>query len=215
MFFLLMALTVLGVIVSVWPENLWLWQGSLILASTILLIDLLRLYGFKKFHIERQAPGKISLGLWHDIHLILHYEAGHFSAKKIHLKVFDHYPVNCEYRYLPRQVTLMSEQKVTIDYQIKALKRGNEIFSGVQCLLASPWGFWLRNYRAKTISTTMVYPNFAAISQYALLATENRLSQLGIRKIRRRGEGMDFNQLREYREGDSLRQIDWKATSRL
>jgi len=61
----------------------------------------------------------------------------------------------------------------------------------------------------------MVYPNFAAISQYALLATENRLSQLGIRKIRRRGEGMDFNQLREYREGDSLRQIDWKATSRL
>lgn len=61
----------------------------------------------------------------------------------------------------------------------------------------------------------MVYPNFAAISQYALLATQNHLSQLGIRKIRRRGEGMDFNQLREYREGDSLRQIDWKATSRL
>ncbi|MBT0875970.1 DUF58 domain-containing protein, partial [Campylobacter coli] len=31
---------------------------------------------------------------------------------------------------------------------------------------------------------------------------------------RRRGEGTDFHQMREYRVGDSLRQIDWKATSR-
>lgn len=60
----------------------------------------------------------------------------------------------------------------------------------------------------------MVYPNFAAISHYALLATQNHLSQLGIRKIRRRGEGMDFNQLREFRDGDSIKKIDWKATAR-
>jgi uncharacterized protein (DUF58 family) len=32
---------------------------------------------------------------------------------------------------------------------------------------------------------------------------------------RRRGSGSDFRQLREYREGDAQRQIDWKATSRL
>jgi uncharacterized protein (DUF58 family) len=48
----------------------------------------------------------------------------------------------------------------------------------------------------------------------ALLATDNKLSQLGIMKKRRRGEGQDFHQLREYRDGDSMRQIDWKATSR-
>jgi uncharacterized protein (DUF58 family) len=215
LFILLIVLSLLGMIASLWPETLWLWHISLIVTGIIVGIDLLRLYAMKAFHIERHAPGKMSLGLWHDIQLTLHYEAGSLSANKLTLKVYDYYPVNCEYRYLPRQVTLQSQQNVTIDYQIKALKRGNETFSGVQCLIASPWGFWLRNYHAKTISTTMVYPNFAAISQYALLATENRLSQLGIRKIRRRGEGMDFNQLREYREGDSLRQIDWKATARL
>jgi uncharacterized protein (DUF58 family) len=60
-----------------------------------------------------------------------------------------------------------------------------------------------------------VYPNFAALSGYALLATDHRLSDVGILQRRRRGEGMDFDQLRAYREGDSLRKIDWKATQRL
>ena len=46
------------------------------------------------------------------------------------------------------------------------------------------------------------------------LAVDNRLSQIGVRRRQRRGEGQDFHQLREYRAGDSLRQIDWKATSR-
>ena len=60
-----------------------------------------------------------------------------------------------------------------------------------------------------------MFPNFAAISGYALLATDNRLSQIGVLQRRRRGEGMDFHQLREYREGDSQRQVDWNATSRM
>ncbi|MCY1418030.1 hypothetical protein D9M71_335760 [compost metagenome] len=38
--------------------------------------------------------------------------------------------------------------------------------------------------------------------------------QLGVRQQPRRGQGLEFHQLREFREGDSLRQIDWKATAR-
>ena len=60
-----------------------------------------------------------------------------------------------------------------------------------------------------------VYPNFAAVAKYALLATDQRLSQLGVLKKRRRGEGLEFHQLREYRVGDASRQVDWKATSRM
>ncbi len=215
LFILLVMLSFMGVLVSIWNDYLWLWNTSLLLSSMIVTIDLFRLYGIKRFQIKRQSPGKMSLGLWHDIELTLHYESGYFSAHQIQVKVFDLFPVNCEFRSLPRQVTLKSNEWVTLKYQLKPLKRGNELFLGVQCLINSPWHFWLRNHYVNEQASAMVYPNFAAISQYALLATENRLSQLGIRKIRRRGEGMDFNQLREYREGDSLRQIDWKATSRM
>ena len=215
LFILLALISLIGVLVSIWPEFLWLWNSSVILGSLLVMIDFFRLYGMEKFQIERESPGKMSLGLWHDIKLTLHYKSGAFSAEELSLKVFDWYPVNCEYRHLPQKLLLKSGEWATMDYQIKPLKRGNEQFLGVQCLIDSPWRFWVRNYYVDETSSVMVYPNFAAISQYALLATENHLSQLGIRKIRRRGEGLDFNQLREYREGDSLRQIDWKATSRL
>ena len=67
---------------------------------------------------------------------------------------------------------------------------------------------------APLADTVRVYPDFRAVSQYTLLATDNQLSQLGVKHRLRRGEGNDFHQLREYRAGDALRQIDWKATSR-
>ena len=57
-------------------------------------------------------------------------------------------------------------------------------------------------------------PNFRALAKYTLLATDNRLSQIGVLQVRKRGEGMEFHQLREYRQGDAQRAIDWKATAR-
>jgi uncharacterized protein (DUF58 family) len=59
-----------------------------------------------------------------------------------------------------------------------------------------------------------VYPDFARLYGGQLLAVDNWLSQIGVRLRQRRGLGMEFNQLREFREGDSLRQMDWKATAR-
>ncbi|MDX2506158.1 MAG: DUF58 domain-containing protein [Gammaproteobacteria bacterium] len=215
LFILFAILSLMGVLLSIWSELQWLWPVMMLCSAVIVLWDLLRLYGLKTFCFEREAPGKMSVGLWHSIKLTLHYEAGRSSAQLLRVKVFDLYPVNCELGDLPQQLIIKSGQWVTLEYKLKPLKRGNEKFLGVQCLIDSPWRFWQRNMHTDTLSSVMVYPNFAAISQYALLATENHLSQLGIRKIRRRGEGMDFNQLREYREGDALRQIDWKATARL
>ena len=61
---------------------------------------------------------------------------------------------------------------------------------------------------------TRVYPDFARLYGGQLLAVDNWLSQLGVRQHQRRGLGLEFHQLREFREGDSLRQIDWKATAR-
>ncbi|MCU7881809.1 MAG: DUF58 domain-containing protein [Candidatus Thiodiazotropha sp. (ex Lucinoma aequizonata)] len=59
-----------------------------------------------------------------------------------------------------------------------------------------------------------MFLNFREIARYALLATDNHLSQMGVRRCQRRGEASDFHQLREYRTGDAMRQIDWKASSR-
>jgi uncharacterized protein (DUF58 family) len=60
-----------------------------------------------------------------------------------------------------------------------------------------------------------VYPDFAQIARYAWLAGDRRLQEIGIKTFQQRGEGTDFKQLSEYRYGDSVRHIDWKATQRL
>ncbi|OGA08383.1 MAG: hypothetical protein A2W68_14375, partial [Betaproteobacteria bacterium RIFCSPLOWO2_02_64_14] len=77
-----------------------------------------------------------------------------------------------------------------------------------------PLGLWERRLYLGQESVTRIYPNFAALTKYALFATDHRLSQIGVLQRRRRGEGVEFHQLREYREGDAQRQIDWKATAR-
>ncbi|HEU4921435.1 MAG TPA: DUF58 domain-containing protein [Burkholderiales bacterium] len=80
--------------------------------------------------------------------------------------------------------------------------------------LHSPLGLWWVKKYSGNASRVRVYPDFRALAKYTLLATDNRLSQIGVLQVRRRGEGTEFHQLREYRQGDSQRAIDWKATSR-
>src|SRR6185437_14975079 len=63
-------------------------------------------------------------------------------------------------------------------------------------------------------STVRVYPNFAALVELAGLSVELASRSVGARLQRRRGEGTEFQELRDYRVGDSLRKIDWKATAR-
>jgi uncharacterized protein (DUF58 family) len=60
-----------------------------------------------------------------------------------------------------------------------------------------------------------VYPDFAQIARYAWLAGDRRLQEIGIKTYQQRGEGTDFKQLAEYRYGDAVRHIDWKASLRL
>jgi uncharacterized protein (DUF58 family) len=59
-----------------------------------------------------------------------------------------------------------------------------------------------------------VYPNFAAVAGYAWLAGDKRLAQIGIKTYAQRGLGTDFRQLSDYKRGDAIRHIDWKATLR-
>jgi uncharacterized protein (DUF58 family) len=99
-------------------------------------------------------------------------------------------------------------------YSVRPVQRGELGFGLVETRLTSRAGLWHVRRWIGEPGATRVYPNFAALTRFALLATDNRLSQIGVLQRRRRGEGLDFHQLREYREGDAQRQIDWKATSR-
>ena len=136
------------------------------------------------------------------------------AACGVRLELHDHHPASFEAEGLPRAACARARAWTEIAYQVRPVARGEAHFGAAELRLFSPLGLWQVNAAPATQPQVRVYPNFRALAKYTLLATDNRLSQIGVLQVRRRGEGMEFHQLREYRQGDAQRAIDWKATSR-
>lgn len=160
--------------------------------------------------IERRMAQIWPVGVEQTIHLRLSGARGNVRGL-----LHDHHPEAFNAETLPLAFAVKAGQWAELNYRLQANERGEHHFGRIQLRLASPFGLWQKQLEAGQTATVRVFPNFARITQYALLATDNRLSQLGVLRRRRRGEGSDFEQLREYRRDDSPRHIDWKATARL
>ena len=93
--------------------------------------------------------------------------------------------------------------------------RGDITFAPAQVRARSGWGLCELNARIGTAEVRRVYPDFSQIARYAWLAGDRRLQEIGIKTYPMRGQGTDFKQLSDYRTGDSVRYIDWRATARL
>ena len=89
--------------------------------------------------------------------------------------------------------------------------RGQAI-SSVGCPPAQSAGRWRSRRPLSVVSETRVYPT-SLNCRRRTQAIDLWLNRLGVRQQPRR-LGLEFHQLREFREGDTLRQIDWKATAR-
>ncbi len=201
---------VLAAIVAITPSLLIYWQVVGIILLLLALIDARNAWKLPDIKIKRQVANSLSLGVWAEVALNLSNSTNRF----ISLEIFDDYPTICELQGQPQSIILPPLATLKIQYRICPQQRGATKFSGVHLLHLSPWRIWKRYHYIKLKTQIRVYPNFATMTKYALFAAENRLGQLGIRQIQRRGEGLEFHQLREYRTGDMLRQLDWNATSR-
>jgi uncharacterized protein (DUF58 family) len=201
----------IALLASVFPalNTLWYLVGIVLILAG--MVDALNIFKAHGLEIKRKLPGSLALGTNQMVHLAVSNTGKHPQ----HIEVFDHYPSQVKAEGLPIKLGIAPNEQITVEYQLRAIERGKLYFPCVQLNLYSPWRLWKRNAYLPVESYIHSYPDFAAVSHYALLATDNKLSQMGIIKKRRRGEGQDFHQLREYRIGDTLRQIDWKATSRM
>lgn len=193
------------------PDTLHSIAWGLLLALLLLaLLDAVRLRRRPGVQIQRQMPGSLALGRWGEVRLTL----AHDYSRPITVKVFDHVPDGLSMENLPQSIELRPGERSELGYRLRPLRRGHFTFSRCEIHLPSPIGLWSARQFAEVSDATRVYPDFAHLYGAQLLGVDNWLSQLGVRQRQRRGLGLEFHQLREFREGDSLRQIDWKATAR-
>ncbi len=187
-----------------------LWWGLLCALFLLGLVDSLWLRRLPSPFLERSLPGNLALGRWSDVRLTLHHGYG----RSLEIDVFDQVPAAMEFEPLPQRVALHPGERTDFGYRVRPLKRGHFHFPACEIQLPSPLGLWRHKRVLDLPGEARVYPDFARLYGAQLKAVDDWLSQLGVRQRPRRGLGLEFHQLREFRDGDTLRQIDWKATAR-
>lgn len=186
----------------------------------LLIVDLLSLLLAPKISLSRKTPKSLALNRYSTISVLVRLvppkraRLDKLPALRFTYELFDHLPVWCSFRSLPMRFESGHERDIKLAYQVRANRRGLLAISTISAKTISVLGLWGYIRTIPLHSELKVFPDFSSIQDYILMAMENRTSELGIKTKQKRGQGTAFHQLREFREGDSLRQIDWKATAK-
>jgi len=175
------------------------------------LTDLILLFRVKRgLSGRRISADKLSNGDENEISIYL----DNFYTFKTVLRVFDEIPHQFQRRDLEFNLSLDAGESKLIKYYLRPVKRGEYSFGAVNVLLSSPLRLFSRRFRFSADKLVTVYPSYIQMRKYELMAISHRLTDTGIKKIRRIGHNQEFEMIKEYVAGDDFRTVNWKATAR-
>lgn len=204
------AWALLGVLTGHWDALVPVWQGAGLALLAAAGADAIVSRTRPRIRIERELAGVWPVGAWNKVTLKLHNE----GAAPVAFDVFDDYPSAWTMEGLGHSARVAPGAFIALTYRLLPDQRGRHAFGQPYLRINSPLTLWKRTCRIGPASAVKVFPDFSQLLGHTLSATDRRAPAAGAIRRRRRGEGTDFMQLREYRNGDSMRSIDWKATAR-
>ena len=183
----------------------------LLLLAIAVVIDALLIYS-KKNGIEanRIVADRFSIG---DANKVTIRMANQYGFP-IRTSIIDELPVQFQERKWIRKVVIARNEEYSLDYFLKPATRGEYVFNDINIYVHAPLQLVKRRYTFPGRQMVKVYPSYMQMRRYQLLAVSNRLQEAGVKKIRRIGHSMEFEQIKEYVRGDDYRTINWKATAR-
>lgn len=203
-------LVVVFVAAYFWMPLLWVGRlGALALAVAV-VADGLLLWGRGGVRARRDVPDKLSMGDPNEIDVALQND----YPFAVEARVLDEVPVQFQERGAGRTLRLGARGEARLVYTLRPTERGAYDFGLLNVYAATPLGLVLRRFRAAEGGEATVYPSILQMQRYAFLATTNRLEEVGVKRVRRLGHTMEFDQIRPYVPGDDRRSVNWKATAR-
>jgi uncharacterized protein (DUF58 family) len=148
-----------------------------------------------------------------DVNLII-LEVENRYAFSVHLSIIDELPPQFQKRDFELSTSLNKGEAKQFQFELRPVERGEYHFGILNSFVTSGLGLAERHYKLHEGFQMDCYPSFIKLRQYELMAISNRLSELGVKKIRRIGQSSEFEQIKEYVLGDDIRTINWKATAR-
>ena len=185
------------------------WFIILVL-STFLGLDILLLYLSKGIEASRKTPEKLSNGDLNPIQITI---KNHYTFP-VSVKIIDEIPFQFQIRDFKIIKTIPASTQKEIGYDLRPTERGEYSFGNLNIYVSSPLKLISRRFTFDKDQMVPTYPSYIQLKKYDLLAFSNNLHQYGIKKIRRIGHTMEFEQIKEYVQGDDLRTLNWKATAK-
>ena len=207
---LLILWTLLGLAGSMWLPAVpwWGWMGSILAAVS--LFDALVVFALRAPKAERGLPGRMAVGIESEVALRIINP----TKRYLYVSVFDGIPARSDCEAFPWKGWVRGKGYLDLNYPITLHERGEIGFGKTHLLMTSLLGLWSRKCFAGEEGAVKVYPNYQPVLSFALLAMAHRQEHTGIIRKNRAGLSRDFHQLRDYQMGDTLSQIDWKASSK-
>lgn len=185
------------------------WMLSLLLL-VLFLADMISLYNTPPLEADRILPEKFSNS---DQNLVL-VKIKNKSNLNLKVEVIDELPVQFQKRDFLKILNLTSGSTQHFEYFVRPVTRGEYVFGKLNLFVSTRLNLSKRRSVYNKDQMVKVYPSFIQMKKLDFLAIDNKISQAGLKKIRRIGHTMEFEQIKEYVPGDDVRTINWKATAK-
>lgn len=186
-------------------------QLSIMVLIFLFLIDFLIIFiSNNRLIAQRAVPERFSNGDNNSITI----EVTSYHPFTIFIDIIDELPEQFQNRNFKLQDVLTPRKKQAISYKVRPTERGEYHFGYLNIYVCSVLKLVAKRYKFNNGTMVPTYPSFKQLKKFELLNINKNSTDYGIKKVRRLGHTMEFEQIKEYVQGDDIRTINWKATAK-
>lgn len=210
-FYLLIGIVALFCCAFIFPMLFNATRYLLLILFGFLALDFLILFTSKNgIEGQRITPEKLSNGDENPIVVSIR----NFYTFPIFAMVIDEIPHQFQVRNFEIKRKIKNASSDDFQYYLRPTERGEYHFGNLNIYVSSPLQLLSKRYTFNKDAMVPTYPSYIQLRKYDLIAFSNNLFQYGVKKIRRIGHTMEFEQIKEYVQGDDIRTLNWKATAK-
>ncbi|MDP9016795.1 MAG: DUF58 domain-containing protein [Candidatus Eremiobacteraeota bacterium] len=210
LFWALAAVAGLFILAGALPAALFIAIGAAMLLAGLLLVDAAWGPQAEKILVERTSMEHFALR----VPAALGYRVTNGGSRTIRIGIIESPVAQLAFDVDELSGHIAAQSSTVLNRPVTPRLRGRVGLLSVSVWFENRLGLLRRRRRISLAHEARIYPDLSAVARYGRLNSRNRLLEAGLRKMRLRGTGTEFESLREWAGGDPFRAIDWKATAR-
>jgi uncharacterized protein (DUF58 family) len=180
------------------------------LLGFLVLDTVLTFFVSEPISASRQVDSLLNLGDANTVELTVR----NLQYQPLNLTVIEGFPVQLQQRNVQYHALILPGREKVFAYHFKPTQRGEYHFCNVLIYVSSALFMVRRRIELELAQTVAVYPSILQMKQFELKVFHQQTQSRGIKKLRRIGHNNEFEQIKNYVQGDDLRTVNWKATSK-